>query len=127
MYFLYIPIYLFVHNLIELAIHSVISFHEIFSCKQDRSMGSLTLINKHKQTNKKLLPVIKVRILWLVLVSIYSLLLPFNLKRSKIHAHFQEIISMMTLLSMNSNPRHGNRIKHDIFPTFVLKDSLFLG
>lgn len=70
---------------------------------------------------------IQLRVLWVALFSIYTLLLLFNLKRSKICARSQKILSMMTLLRTSSNPRHGIRIKDDIFPTFILKDSLFLG
>ena len=63
--------------------------------------------------------------LWLALFSIYGFLLPFSLERSKIFARSQKIISMMTLLSTSSIPRHRIRVRNDIFPTFIFKDSLF--
>lgn len=110
-------------------IHSFILFHEIFSYEQELVCGIIGIkINKQTQANKENCSQwIQLRILWLALLSIYGFFAVILPQESKIHAHSQKIISMMTLLSTSSNPRHGIRLRDDIFPTFILKDSLFLG
>lgn len=69
---------------------------------------------------------IQVRILWFSLFLIYELLLSFDFIRNK-YMHILNITSMMILLSMSSNPKHGIRTGNDIYSKIYFKDPLFLG